>query len=74
MCVYVCMYVCMYVCEGVVYDSVFLVLDGQNFFEIIALTLAIRWHATCRYLFFVEFDIGYPLGPKNRKLNLFFCR
>ena len=39
----------MYVCEGVVYDSVFLDLDGQNFFEIIALTLAIRWHATCRY-------------------------
>ena len=37
------------VCEGVVYDSVFLDLDGQNFFEIIALTLAIRWHATCRY-------------------------
>ena len=36
-------------CEGVVYDSVFLDLDGQIFFEIIALTLAIRWHATCRY-------------------------
>ena len=48
-CSYVRMYVCMYVCEGVVYDSVFLDLDGQNFFEIIALTLAIRWHATCRY-------------------------
>ena len=55
------------VCEGVVYDSVFLDLDGQNLFKIIALTLAIRWHATCRYLFLVEFDIGYPLGPKNRK-------
>ena len=49
-CMYVCMYACcMFVCEGVVYDSVFLDLDGQNFFEIIALTLAIRWHATCRY-------------------------
>ena len=36
-------------CEGVVYDSVFLDSDTQNLFEIIALTLSIRWHATCRY-------------------------
>ena len=55
MCLYICVYIYVYiyinmhVCEGVVYDSVFLDLDGQNFFEIIALTLAIRWHATCRY-------------------------
>ena len=50
-CVYACMRMrmCLCVCEGVVYDSVFLDLDAQNFFEIIALTLAIRWHATCRY-------------------------
>ena len=47
--VYLCMYISMYVGEGVVYDSVFLVSDAQNFFEIIALTLSIRWHATCRY-------------------------
>ena len=60
---HVCMYVCMYVCEGVVYDSVFLDFDAQNFFEIIALTLSIRW----------QVDIGYPLVPKNRKLNLVFC-
>ena len=46
-CMFVKMYI--YVCEGVVYDSVFLDSDAQNLFEIIALTLSIRWHAICRY-------------------------
>ena len=47
---------------------------GPKFFEIIALTLAIRFSCVCHLKFLIEVNMGYPLVPKSKKLKNDFRR
>ena len=72
MCVCVCVCVCIHTnCNN---NSVLIFFEGKIFFEIIALTITIHWHAICLQQFLIEVDTGFLLVHKNRKFMENFCR